>query len=291
MDATSSARYLEAMRSILLLVACCLLGAAEPPPAAAGVAVGPNPSAVAFFEEKIRPQLIQHCHECHAGGKRYGGLKVDSLAALLAGGHDEGPAVIPGDIVHSSLLRSIRWEGDSDLNMPPKRKLPAAVIADFEHWVAIGAPWPDGAAPVVAAETLAPRPPLIGRIHPIVIHLPIVCLLIAVLTEALGLLRGAVWRPATALLLITGTAGAILAVITGLNLEGAQDPDILERHELLAWLTLAGALIASGLLLTMRWVAMPRWPLLAVLAITALLAGATGHLGGQMSWGRDWLPF
>lgn len=280
------------MRLLLILVAAFSLSASEPALTAIGaVKVGPNPSAVAFFEGKIRPVLIQHCHECHAGGKRYGGLKVDSLSALLAGGHDEGPAVIPGDIAHSALLRSLRWEGDSDLNMPPKQKLPTAVIADFEHWIAIGAPWPDSAAPVVAAETVAPRAPLIGRIHPIVIHLPIVCLLLAALAELLVLLRGAAWQPATALLLVIGTAGAALAVLTGINLEGSQDPLILERHELLAWLTLSGAVIASALLLLRRWVPMPRWPLLAVLMITALLAGATGHLGGQMSWGRDWLPF
>lgn len=279
------------MRCLILLLVCLTLTAVDAPAASAAVRVGPNPSAVAFFEAKVRPVLVEHCHECHAGGKRYGGLKVDSLEALLAGGHDEGPAVIPGDMKNSSLLRSVRWEGDSDLNMPPKFKLPDTVIADLEHWVAIGAPWPDAAAPVAAAAPPPPKPPLLGRLHPVIVHMPIACLVLAVLAEALVLLRGPAWRPATALLVAVGTLGAIAAVVSGLSLEGGQSPALLERHELLAWMTLAGALIASGALLTMRWVPMPRWILIAILAATAALAGLTGHIGGQMSWGADWLPF
>lgn len=272
------------MRSLILCLFVCLAAAAD-----GTVRVGPNPSAVAFFEAKIRPVLVQHCHQCHGGGKRYGGLKVDDYASLLAGGHDEGPAVIPGDTVRSSLLRSLRWEGDSDLNMPPLKKLPDEVIRDFERWVEIGAPWPDAAAPAVAAAPPPPRPPWFGRLHPVLVHLPIACLLLAVLAELLVLLRGERWRPATAILVGAGAAGAVLATASGVVLEGAQDPALLQRHELLGWLTLAGALTAAGLLLAMRWVPLRRWPVLAVLVLTAALAAWTGHLGGAMVWGPDWL--
>jgi len=279
------------MRSLILLVAMCLAGASETTPNASAVRVGGNPSAVAFFEAKIRPVLVRHCHECHAGGKRYGGLKVDDYASLLRGGHDEGPAVIPGDTVKSSLLRSLRWEGDSDLNMPPLKKLPDEVIRDFERWVEIGAPWPDAAAPVVAAADIPPLPPFLGRLHPVLVHLPIAALLLAVLAELLVLVRGERWKPATSLLVFTGAAGAVLAVVSGITLEGQQDPSLLERHELLGWLTLAGALTAAGMLLAMRWVPLRRWPVLAVLVITAGLVAWTGHLGGAMAWGPDWLEF
>ncbi len=272
------------MRCLLLLVLTCLVFSAE-----GAVRVGPNPLASAFFEAKIRPVLTQYCFECHAGKKRYGGLKVDSLEALLAGGHDEGPAVIPGDIVHSSLLRSIRWEGDSDLNMPPRKKLPDSVIKDFEHWVAIGAPWPDQTAAVATVAPAPPKPPFFGRLHPVLVHLPIACLLLAVLAELLVLMRGERWKPATALLVAAGSAGAILAIISGVNLEGGQETVQLERHELLGWLSLAGALTASGMLIAMRWVPLRRWPLLAVLVLTAALVAWTGHVGGAMVWGDDWL--
>lgn len=280
-----------AMRPLLALMISVVCWAAEGPSAVKGsgaVKVGPNPSAVAFFEQRIRPVLVQHCHECHAGPRRYGGLKVDSLEALLAGGHDEGPAVIPGDTVNSSLLRSLRYEGDSDLNMPPKGQLPAEVIRDVEHWVAIGAPWPTD-APALAGTPPPPLPPLAGRLHPVLVHVPIACLLLAVLAELLVLWRGAAWQPATALLTGAGTVGAALAVASGLMLEGGQSPQLLARHELLGWLAFSGAATASGLLIAMRWVPMRRWPLLAVLILTAAAVALAGHAGGAMVWGPDWL--
>lgn len=271
------------MRSLLLLLVLALSFAAE-----GAVKVGPNPSAAAFFEAKIRPVLVQHCYECHAGKKRYGGLKVDSLEALLAGGYDEGPAIIPGDTVQSSLLRSLRYEGDSDLNMPPLAKLPDDIIKDFEHWVAIGAPWPDQGATVVVAASPPPLPPFLGRLHPVLVHLPIAALILAVLAELLVLTRGERWKPVTAFLVAMGSLGAVMAIVSGVNLEGGQDPAMLERHELLGWLSLAGALTASALLLAMRWVPLRRWPLFAVLLLTAILVAWTGHIGGAMVWGEDW---
>lgn len=272
------------MRIILIALLACVAWSAD-----GAVKVGANPSAVAFFEAKIRPILVEHCHECHAGKKRYGGLKVDSLDALLAGGHDEGPAVIPGDPVQSSLLRALRYEGDSDLNMPPNERLPEAVIKDFEHWVAIGAPWPDATAAVAVAVPPPPMPPYLGRLHPALVHLPIAALLLAALAEFLVLVGGERWKPATTLLVATGTLGTVVAIISGVNLEGSQAPNLLERHELLGWLTLAGSLTACGMLLAMHWVPMRRWPLSAVLLLTAILVVLTGHAGGTMVWGGDWL--
>lgn len=274
------------MRILLLALLACAAWSAD-----GAVKVGANPSAVAFFEAKIRPVLVEHCHECHAGKKRYGGLKVDTLEALLAGGHDEGPAIIPGDIARSSLLRSIRYEGDSDLNMPPNERLPEAVIKDFEHWVAIGAPWPDGSAAIAAAAPPPPKPPYLGRLHPVLVHLPIAALLLAALAEFLVLVRGERWKPATAILVVTGTIGTVAAIVSGVNLEGAQAPDLLQRHEVLGWLTLVGGLTACGMLLAMRWVPLRRWPLFAVLLLTAILVSLTGHVGGAMVWGSDWLGF
>jgi uncharacterized membrane protein len=284
---TRSLEALEAGMRVLLLVLCMTFAYAVE----GAVKVGPNPSAAAFFTTKIQPILAKHCYECHAGAKRYGGLKVDSLETLLAGGHDEGPAIIPGDTQKSSLLRSIRYEGDSDLNMPPKSQLPAAIIADFEHWVAIGAPWPDADASVVTAAPPPPKPPFLGRLHPILVHLPIAALLLAALAEFLVLVRGERWKPATAILVITGTLGTVGAIVSGVNLEGGQDPSMLDRHELLGWLTLVGGLTSCAMLLAMRWVPLRRWPLFAVLFLTALLVSLTGHIGGAMVWGQDWLGF
>lgn len=90
-----------------------------------------------FFESKIRPVLIEHCYSCHAADSKIirGGLLVDSRDGLLEGG-DSGPAVVPGNAEESLLLAALKHES---FEMPPERKLPDAVIADFEQWIARGA--------------------------------------------------------------------------------------------------------------------------------------------------------
>jgi len=124
--------------------------------AAAAAHAALAPADVEFFENRIRPVLAQDCYECHrTGGKMKAGLALDHRAALLKGG-DAGPAVVPGDTKNSLLLQAIRHEHE-DLAMPKAgAKLDAAVIADFERWVARGAPDPRDAPPTdaqVAAAT------------------------------------------------------------------------------------------------------------------------------------------
>lgn len=91
-----------------------------------------------FFEKKIRPVLIQHCYECHsaASDEIQGDLRLDSRDAIRKGG-DTGPAVVPNKAQQSLLLDAIRHE---TFEMPPDKKLSDAIIADFEHWVKMGAP-------------------------------------------------------------------------------------------------------------------------------------------------------
>jgi cytochrome c553 len=95
-----------------------------------------------FFETKIRPALVKHCYKCHAeeGDKVKGGLLLDTKASSQSGG-DSGPAVVPFDLNASLLITAIRYE-DSTLEMPPKYKLEADIIADFEKWIEMGAPDP-----------------------------------------------------------------------------------------------------------------------------------------------------
>ncbi len=98
-----------------------------------------------FFEKKIRPVLADKCYKCHSAeaDKVKGGLLVDTRDGIRNSG-DTGHAIVPGDVKSSLLLKAIRYE-DSDLAMPPKKeggKLSAEVIANFEKWVAMGAPDP-----------------------------------------------------------------------------------------------------------------------------------------------------
>ncbi len=105
----------------------------------------PDREAIAFFEKEVRPVLAEHCFECHGPEKKRGGLRLDFHEALLSGG-DSGPALVSGKPDESLLITAVR-RTESDLEMPPKKALPAAAVAALEKWVAMGAPWPDSGAP------------------------------------------------------------------------------------------------------------------------------------------------
>ncbi len=96
---------------------------------------------VPFFEQHIRPVLIQRCVQCHGAEKQQGQLRLDTEAALRKGG-ESGTAIEPGNVEDSLLLSAIRHES---LEMPPDGRLSEREISAFEKWVASGAKWPAGA--------------------------------------------------------------------------------------------------------------------------------------------------
>jgi len=98
---------------------------------------------IEFFEKKIRPLLADRCYKCHSqqSEKVRGGLLLDSKEGVLKGG-DTGPALIPGDVENSLLIKAVRY-ADENLQMPPKgKRLAAEQIAELEEWVRMGAPDP-----------------------------------------------------------------------------------------------------------------------------------------------------
>jgi hypothetical protein len=112
-----------------------------------------TPEGIAFFEARIRPVLAEKCYQCHSARaeKLRGNLFLDTRAGMRQGG-DLGPAIVPGDPQESLLIQAIHQK-DEDFKMPPKQKLPDAVIGDFEAWVKMGAPDPrDEATKVVKGE-------------------------------------------------------------------------------------------------------------------------------------------
>ena len=117
----------------------------------AGAAWAADPAGLEFFEKKIRPVLISECYQCHSEDEKVkGGLRLDWRGGWQEGG-DSGAAIIPGRVGKSLLIQAIR-HGDADLQMPPKKKLTAEQIADFEKWVAMGAPDPRAAAEATAKD-------------------------------------------------------------------------------------------------------------------------------------------
>ena len=135
-------RYLSQLPFVLIALAFAATRTA--------VSAEPDPG-LEFFEKRIRPVLVEHCYKCHSvDKKKQGGLLLDSRAGARKGG-DSGPAVVPSKPEESLLLGAMRYE---DFEMPPKGKLPANVIRDFERWIRIGAPDSrDGGAVTVEASS------------------------------------------------------------------------------------------------------------------------------------------
>jgi hypothetical protein len=114
----------------------------------------PGAEQTDFFEKRIRPVLVEKCYSCHsaeakANHKLRGRLRLDSRAGLRTGG-ESGPALVPGKPGDSLLLHTLKHDGE--IKMPPKGKLPDAVIADFETWIKNGAADPRGEAATVVRE-------------------------------------------------------------------------------------------------------------------------------------------
>ncbi len=102
----------------------------------------PSHEGIEFFEKHIRPILADKCYSCHSAGakKVKGALLLDSRAATLKGGAN-GPAVVPGDLEKSLMVKAVRYK-DEKLQMPPDEALSDKQVADIEAWIRMGAPDP-----------------------------------------------------------------------------------------------------------------------------------------------------
>ncbi|MYC65420.1 MAG: DUF1553 domain-containing protein [Acidobacteriia bacterium] len=98
-----------------------------------------------FFEARIKPVLESKCFGCHLTEPQ-GGLRMDSLEALLKGGKS-GPALVKGNADASLLVKTVRYE--HDLKMPPTGALPANEVDDIVQWISDGAVWGQGAGKAV----------------------------------------------------------------------------------------------------------------------------------------------
>lgn len=121
------------IRSLVIILLCLStsLGAADSTPNAA--------QREHFFEEQIRPILVDHCQKCHGPNKQQAGLRLDSLEGALKGG-EHGPSLVTGDPEKSLLISAVRRTGDYE--MPPDKPLSEAQIKALTKWVQDGAVWP-----------------------------------------------------------------------------------------------------------------------------------------------------
>ncbi len=129
--------------TLRLVVAARAVRVAEEAPATQNPAVELADAAPAanevqheLFTARVLPVLADNCFGCHGPDEQKSGMRLDSLAGMLAGG-ERGPAVVPGDPDSSRLVAAIHQDGE--LKMPPTGKLGSVAIALLTEWVRSGA--------------------------------------------------------------------------------------------------------------------------------------------------------
>ncbi|HEY8904026.1 MAG TPA: DUF2231 domain-containing protein [Chthoniobacterales bacterium] len=138
---------------------------------------------------------------------------------------------------------------------------------------------------------------LIGRLHPVVIHFPIALMLVACLCEVLHLTtRKRFFHSAAELNLALAILGTIVAIVLGWILAATTHDVSADLRWIVPWHRWLGvAALAAGIgafvvlhlsrLHSQRWI----WLYWGLLALSAALIGITGHLGGELVYGSDYL--
>lgn len=133
---------------------------------------------------------------------------------------------------------------------------------------------------------------LLGRFHPLILHFPIVLILLALVFE---IVRHKQWiRQADGIIivtLVTASISTVIAVLAGFFLfaSGEYSGQLMDQH------FLGGAITGTAILLTLAFFLLFRrksqyYPLYLIFLIASNLTVAwTGHLGGSITHGADYL--
>src|SRR5579871_5248603 len=129
---------------------------------------------------------------------------------------------------------------------------------------------------------------LLGHLHPVLVHLPIGILLLACLFLWQSRKdKYAHLQPAINIILLLGMISAILSCITGyiLSQTGDYDEDAVNIHQ---WMGIGVAAISILIYYFRRKNSLHKWQLPLALLLVALIF-ITGHLGGSLTHGSDYL--
>lgn len=134
---------------------------------------------------------------------------------------------------------------------------------------------------------------LVGRFHPLLVHLPIGILLVAILLKWLSIKpKYQIISIVLPLVFLLGAISAILTCITGYILFVTDDYDA-QAIALHQWMGISVAIVSVLLYVKEKWGKLPfipiKWSLLALFILIMI----TGHLGGSITHGADYLssPF
>lgn len=125
-------------------------------PASAENEAAPTPQEVEFFEAKIRPLLVENCHDCHGATTQWAGLRLDTRDGMQKGG-DRGPVLVRGSADTSELIRRVFTEDESTRMPPPDsgKQLTSQQIQALRGWIDRGAVWPVSDEPTISTADAA----------------------------------------------------------------------------------------------------------------------------------------
>lgn len=130
---------------------------------------------------------------------------------------------------------------------------------------------------------------LIGRLHPVLVHLPIGIFTIVIFIEAIGTAeRFKFLLPSLRFMLLVGIITAFLSLATGycLSLEGSNNEDRVSNHQ---WTAICTTLLFVAYLLLRNTIVVKRYLQYFSLAFLLSMLIWTGHQGGSLTHGEDFL--
>jgi hypothetical protein len=119
----------------------------------------PKSERIVDYQRDVRPILAQACHACHGPAKSSGGLRVDSVAALLQGGRS-GPAIVPSKGAASLLVKK---SDEADPTPHKGRVLTPEQTSLLKSWIDQGARTADTRPAGVVEVDLSKLPPELAR--------------------------------------------------------------------------------------------------------------------------------
>ena len=91
-------------------------------------------AALDSFEKELKPIFDRRCVFCHGDYYPRNEFRVLSVASLLEGGIEDGPAVVPGNSAESPLMK--RLSGEKQPRMPGEAPpLPKSEIEHITRWI------------------------------------------------------------------------------------------------------------------------------------------------------------
>jgi len=130
---------------------------------------------------------------------------------------------------------------------------------------------------------------LIGKLHPVLVHLPIGIFLIAIAMEFIGRTkRFSHLQMSIDFILIIGTITGIFSLITGylLSLDGSNESNSVNLHK---WVAIASVLMFAAYYFFRKHVIHKKTIQTVALILLLIMITLTGHLGGELTHGEGYL--